>query len=343
MQVNLAKNPQRGVALITALLIVALATTAAAWLTNKHQLSIRRSGNMINGDQACEYALGMEMIAIILLNEDFRDPNTNNKTDGFSDMWAGEALPFPVEGGEVTGKVIDLQGLFNLNSLYKNGKKDAKAYERFQRLLDYMQIDREIANAVIDWVDPDVTPNGTYGAEDDYYAGLEKPYRPANGPFASVSELRMVKGFDVKQFDLLSTALTVLPAATPINVNTAPKLVHIALGVTDERLAEELDQNPDKDTAENPSDPPQQPQQQQQQTRQQRQQTRMIAEFEEIGAYLDHARLPPGEKTDLGIKSNYFLFEGEARIDRGYCPLKTILYRDNSGNIRVVMRTQGTL
>jgi general secretion pathway protein K len=333
----LYKHRQRGVALITALLIVALATTAAAWLTNTHQLSIRRSGNLINGDQAYEYALGMEMLAMISLQEDYKESQkTNVFTDGFSDVWAIDIPPFPVEGGEVTGHVIDLQGLFNLNSIYKNGHVDGLADQRFRTLLRYFEIDPQIADAVIDWVDPDITARGTFGAEDDYYAGLEKPYRPANGPFASVSELRMVRGFDVKQFDLLSKVLTVLPAATPINVNTAPMEVQIAIGV-EPALAEALDQNPDQnpEPAANPpgtADP---------QTQAKKQ--RMISEFESVDEYATQAHLDAQKKQQLDVKSSYFLVESQARIDRGYCLLKSILYRDNSGNIRVVMRTQGTL
>jgi general secretion pathway protein K len=331
----LHKHRQRGVALITALLIVALATTAAAWLTNQHQLSIRRSGNLINGDQAYEYALGLEMIAIISLREDFKE--SQKKVDGFSDLWAVEIPPLPVEGGLVTGRVTDLQGLFNINSIYKGGKQDPTAFPRFQNLLRYFELDPQLAEAVIDWMDPDVNVRGTYGAEDDFYAGLDKPYRPANAPFASVSELRMVRGFNVKQFDLLSNFLTALPAATPINVNTAPMEIHLAIGVEPAR-AEMLDQNPDKDP-EQAADR-QDPQQQQQRRNAQR----MISEFETVQEYANAAGgLNPGQQKDLDVKSSYFLFEGEARIDRGYCLLKSILYRDNNGNIRVLTRTQGTL
>jgi general secretion pathway protein K len=332
------QSRQRGVALITALLIVALATTIAAWLTNTHQLSIRRSGNIINGDQAYEYALGLEMLAIIFLNKDFKE---SNKTDGYSDVWALEIPPFPVEGGVVSGRVIDLQGLFNLNSLFKNDTIQTGAQQTFRNLLIYMQMDPLLTEAVIDWIDRDTSPRGTYGAEDDYYAGLDRPYRPANAPFASVSELRMVKGFDVKQFELLSSVLTVLPKATKINVNTAPMGIHIALGV-DEANAEMLDQNPDKEErlekqkTEKTVNPA---------STEQQDIKKMIAELESVNDYVQAAggRVDPEIKKDLTVKSSYFLFEGEARIDRGYAQLKTILYRDNSGNIRVVMRTQGTL
>lgn len=51
----------------------------------------------------------------------------------------------------------------------------------------------EIAAAILDWRDPDnnVTPGG---AEADYYASLQPPYLPRNGPFQTMRELLMVQG-----------------------------------------------------------------------------------------------------------------------------------------------------
>ena len=43
---------QRGVALITALLVVALATVAAVAMATRQQLDIRRTGNLLHGEQA---------------------------------------------------------------------------------------------------------------------------------------------------------------------------------------------------------------------------------------------------------------------------------------------------
>ncbi len=51
----------------------------------------------------------------------------------------------------------------------------------------------EIADAIMDFLDEDDEPRD-YGAEYDYYAGLEEPYSPANGPLNSVEELLLVKG-----------------------------------------------------------------------------------------------------------------------------------------------------
>jgi hypothetical protein len=51
----------------------------------------------------------------------------------------------------------------------------------------------EIADAILDWIDPDSEPR-TFGAEVDFYSGLSPPYGPRNGPLESVEELLLVRG-----------------------------------------------------------------------------------------------------------------------------------------------------
>src|SRR5262249_55773334 len=51
----------------------------------------------------------------------------------------------------------------------------------------------QIADAILDWIDPDDDPR-EQGAERDYYASLPHPYAPRNGPLASIDELLLVRG-----------------------------------------------------------------------------------------------------------------------------------------------------
>jgi general secretion pathway protein K len=51
----------------------------------------------------------------------------------------------------------------------------------------------DVVDAIIDWRDDDDTPRSD-GAEDDYYMSLDPPYHCRNGAFATVHELRLVKG-----------------------------------------------------------------------------------------------------------------------------------------------------
>src|SRR5690606_28484584 len=68
------------------------------------------------------------------------------------------------------------------------------AIARFTLLLQALQLPPEILPAVLDWLDADGDTRFPNGAEDEYYTRLDEPYRAANGPFADVSELRLVRG-----------------------------------------------------------------------------------------------------------------------------------------------------
>jgi hypothetical protein len=51
----------------------------------------------------------------------------------------------------------------------------------------------DVADAILDWLDPDDTPREA-GAEVDYYSGLSPAYAPKNGPVDTVEELLLVRG-----------------------------------------------------------------------------------------------------------------------------------------------------
>ncbi|MCP4699237.1 MAG: type II secretion system minor pseudopilin GspK, partial [Gammaproteobacteria bacterium] len=142
---------QKGIALITALLIVALATISAAAMVSRQQIDIRRTSNVLNLDQAYLYALGAEEWARRIL---IRDRN-NSKIDHLSEDWAIRLPPTMVEGGGVSGHLQDLQGRFNLNNLVENGKAVPAEIKRFQRLLAALDLPVELAQAVTDWIDAD--------------------------------------------------------------------------------------------------------------------------------------------------------------------------------------------
>lgn len=160
----------------------------------------------------------------------------------------------PVEGGEVQGTILDQQGLFNLNNLVSNGVVSLPDLARFQRLLGSLGLPPELGGALVDWMDAD---NQTMmnGAEDEYYLGLDKPYRCANRPLSDIGELAWVKGFDATIIKRLQPFVSVLPeSGTPVNVNFAPPEVLVAVlpGLTlqDARqMATQIKSTPFKTTA----------------------------------------------------------------------------------------------
>lgn len=231
---------QAGVALIMAIMIVALATVAAVAMAARQQLDVRRTANLLDGDQAYAYALAVEDWARIILARDARD----GETDDLDEAWAQRLPPIGVPGGQIDGYVADLQGRFNLNNLVAaDGQVSSEDLAYFQRLLRALGLDDQLALAVVDWIDPDFDTRFPSGAEDDFYLSAEPSYRAANRPLQSISELRLIRGIDVEAWRRLAPFVAALPGRTPINVNTAaaPLLQAIVEGLGQqegERLVE---------------------------------------------------------------------------------------------------------
>jgi general secretion pathway protein K len=218
---------QRGVALIMAVLIVALATMLAASVSFKGYLDQRRSANTYAMDQGYEVALGGEAWAADSLR---RDKQQSSKTDDFTEEWATPIPPIPIEGGEFEGQLEDMQGRFNLNSLVtlegSQLKVDPLAVKRFERLLELLELETKWANIIADWIDSDIQPNFPDGAEDPTYTGLTPAYRTANMPLTRASELLAIADFGLDRYRKLEPFVTALPLGTTINLCTAsPELL----------------------------------------------------------------------------------------------------------------------
>lgn len=310
---NAAKNA--GVALITALLVVSLAATAAVALSLRQALDVHRTGNLINSDQAWLYAKGGEAWAKVFLVEDRRD----NDIDSLEDSWAKTLPPIKLPGGFIVGNITDQQGRFNINNLLEGNKVSPPAMARFRRLLARLELEPELAEAVVDWLDKDIEPMPPNGAEDDYYVGLETPYRTANRPMVNVSELRLVKGFDQETYEKVAPFLTALPERTTINVNTAPGEVLASLS---DRLSLDFA----KGIIEQREDEP----------------------FDSIDEFLNsplvkELNLSSEDTDDLGVSSQYFLVRSETRIGDGRATVDSLIRRGDEDNIRILHRKQAEL
>jgi len=217
---------QRGVALVTALLVVTLATVAAVAMATRLNVDVRRTGNLLHGEQAYAYALAAESWAEVILRRDAND----SKSDTLAEDWATALPPIAVEGGFVSGRIEDLQGRFNVNNLVgADGKPSKPDLEYFKRLLGLLDMDPGLATALLDWIDADIDATPPDGAEDDIYLLETPPYRAANRPLVSTSELRLVRGYSAEMIALLEPYITALPEPTALNINTASALVLQAL------------------------------------------------------------------------------------------------------------------
>jgi general secretion pathway protein K len=220
------RRRQRGVALITAVLIVALATMLAVDVGFRGFLDQRRSGALFALDQAFEVALGAEAWAADFLKKDLQD----SQTDHLGEIWAQPLPPLPIDGGTVEGRLEDMQGRFNINSLVNaDGTTNADAVQRLERIFAVLDVEPAWASAIADWVDADTQPGFPDGAEDSVYTGQDPPHLTANMPVTRVSELMVLPGFGAERYARVRPYLSALPVGTPLNVCTAPGIVLDAL------------------------------------------------------------------------------------------------------------------
>jgi general secretion pathway protein K len=227
---------QRGVALITAVLIVALATILAINVTFRGMVDQRRSANLFALDQGFEVALGAEAWAADFLRKDAQD----SQQDHFGEAWAQQMPPLPIDEGvgTVEGRLEDLQGRFNLNNLvFSDGTPNELAIKQFERILSMVELEPTWAVAIADWIDADVNPGFPDGAEDAIYTGMDPPHLTANMPITRASELLVLPEFGIERYRRLQPYVTALPGGTKLNVCTASGVVLDSLSETQRQFS----------------------------------------------------------------------------------------------------------
>ena len=223
---------QRGVALIMAIVMVAIATVLAVRIGTRASLDMRRTAGLIALDQAWHVALGAEAWAAEVLRKDRED----SETDHPGERWAQPIPPLPVDGGTVRGALEDMQGRFNLNNLLMdNGTVNESAVQRFERLLEKAGADQRWARIAADWLDSDTVPGFPDGAEDGNYLSQNPPYRSANGPVTTITELMALPGMTLEEYLRIRPYVAAVPLGTKINLCTAsaPILAALVEGGTD--------------------------------------------------------------------------------------------------------------
>lgn len=290
---------QRGVALVTVLLIVAMATTVMAFMAQQQAFWQRE---MINGRDRAQASYiaqaGVDWARAVLA-----DDASSNQYDHAREMWAMRLPAIPVEGGEIQGVLEDQQGLFNLNNLVQNGMTSAADVARFQRLLATLGLSQELAYALADWMDRDNLPASSGGAEDGYYLNLSKPYRAANLPLYDLSELLWVRGFDAQIIQRLKGFVTVTSLSRArINVNFASaEVLSAVVDGLSLQLARQLV------------------------TRRKETPFKMVEEFMQ--------QLPSGigesSRGEISVSSEYFLVKGHATLEQGEYVAEALLHRQS--------------
>jgi general secretion pathway protein K len=218
---------ERGAALLTVLLLVAVMAVIASTALERLALATRMTGNSGAIDQARAYADAGAQIARLHIGDLVAmRPGRTSLQGG----WLGKPQALPVPGGIATARVTDGGNCFNLNSVVEgedetNLKVRPIGVMQFQALMQLLGIDaraaQQVAASLTDWIDTDSVPQPG-GAEDEAYVRAPIPYRAANRFMIDPSELRVVNGVTPAIYDRVRPWVCALPTAdlSPINVNT---------------------------------------------------------------------------------------------------------------------------
>ena len=220
------KPSERGAALLSVLLMVAVLAVIAATTLDRLSLSSRLSANGNALAQARMFTYAAEAIAAARI-EDLVARDAAQTTSAGD--WLGKPQTIPIPIGSATATVRDAGNCFNLNSLVTETEGQYLASATGQDQMTSLMVvlgtnenaARAVAAAAADWADSNITPLSN-GVEDDGYRSAVTPYLAANRPFAHPSELRAVKGISPAIYAKLKGWICALPepVLSPLNVNT---------------------------------------------------------------------------------------------------------------------------
>ncbi|MCQ8103508.1 type II secretion system minor pseudopilin GspK [Methylomonas sp. SURF-2] len=290
---------QRGVALITVLLVLALATVTIVSMSGERQLDIRRTENQLRGDQAWAHAHSLESWALARLRDEAGDRQ--------------KPLRLREDGGaELRASLAEAQGKINLNNLLVDGEVSQTDAQRLRRLLRHLELNGELLDAILDWIDADGDIRYPFGAEDEAYSRRQPPGRAANREFADLGELRLIQGVTPEVFRKLRPFVSVLPGYAPINVNTAaPEVLRcLADDISADRAASMF-----------------------------RASGKPFADLDEF--LKDEAVLGSGiGRYGLSVQSKYFLLAGSVDMGGTRLRFESLLRKDGDGAVAVVGRAR---
>lgn len=230
---------ERGAALLTVLLLVAVMATIAATALDRISVGTRLAGNVATVAQARAWLETAEVLASTRIEDLLAADESQTLAHG----WLGRERTIALPGGAaVRARIEDGGNCFNLNSLVEQRQDERLvarplAERQFVALMVVLRIAEgeaaRIAASATDYIDSDSLPLPS-GVED------ANGSLAANRMMADSSELRAVANVSDRHYNLLKPWICALPVAelSSINVNTllpeqAPLLAMLVPGKLD--------------------------------------------------------------------------------------------------------------
>ena len=308
---------QRGIALLVAIVLVAIATVAATAIAFSSRLAAQRAVAAITAIQALQVAEGAEALAAYALSEDLK----NNRVDSLDERWAQPFGPTEFDAHVILeANLQDQQGKFNINNLIDDkGVADPLAREDFERLLTLLGLETKWAALITDWIDADNKPTFPDGAEDGSYQGLSPGYRTPNIPVTSISELLALPGFGRDNYRKLAPYISALPSGRRLNICTAAGVVLDAMTPAQQSFS--LDEA----------------------SLIKRREKGCFPTMPEFQATMSDAQWKHGDLVDrLTDRTEYFQLRSYVTIGTTRITLYSLIHRDSGGQIRPISRSFGT-
>ncbi|ADP15986.1 general secretion pathway protein K [Achromobacter xylosoxidans A8] len=220
---------ERGAAVVSALIIVAIVAALATGLFQRQTASTRRVENEMARVQArAMLAGGIDWARLIV-----RDHGKRESTTRGDQIWATPVLDTRIErpGDErvavFSGRVQDEQGKYNLYNLANNGVPQPEQELVLRRLLSTLQLPDTLAARMVEIM---AAAQPVAPPADAPSAPPGRPAPDARAPLPrGVDEVAALLALDPAVRSELRRTMTVLPVATSVNVNTAPAEVLAAL------------------------------------------------------------------------------------------------------------------
>ena len=220
---------QRGVAIVTALLLTTLAVTLVSSLFWQQQVQVRSIENQrlqLQKDWIVRGALDWAGAILRVdasgsnhvdyLGQPWAAPLADTRLDGYvsddqgngsSDNGAGDVI--------LSGNIVDAQSRYNLSNLSSNGIVNPIEVATFKRLLTNLHLPPDLA----------VTVAASVAAAQPTTAGATAATAGAASgtlPLLYVEDLLALPGMRPEMVSILKNFVVVLPTPTPVNLNTAP-------------------------------------------------------------------------------------------------------------------------
>jgi len=132
--------------------------------------------------------------------------------------WMADGRPYSVTFDDIQVEltITDDSGKIDINAADSAGLKNlfvGAGVEEPQA--------EELADAIVDWRDPDDL-SSLHGAERDDYQAVDLPYGPRNAPFETLSEIQQVLGMNYELYSKIEPAITMFSGRSTPSAAYAP-------------------------------------------------------------------------------------------------------------------------